>query len=346
MPNSPNMGLVLPTIGVSSGLSWEQAFLANMATIDSHDHSSSDGVQITQSGINLSGDLPLNSNNVTLLRSSRYVPQLTPLAGASDLNCSYVSGVDLWFNDGNGNQIQITSGGAVLATSSGISSGTASAAFSGGVLVVNAAAATPANIQGGSLLLGNNVASSKFLTLSPPSAMAANYGLSLPTIPASQSFLSIDTSGNIAAYTPVSGGIGPGNLAAVTKAVSSSTGGFNTNATSATPVTNASVTVTANGRPVIIYFQPDGSIGSPAAFGIGVASTNGSGTWLLLRDGITIGEGEIAGTTNMFLFSAPGFVFFDSAPTAGSHTYTVKVSVTNSTLTFFATNLVLGAYSL
>ena len=158
------------------------------------------GAQINPAGLNINSDLPMSGNNLTLVRSVRFNVQSLPLSLPADLNCVYVAGIngDLYYNDSAGNQVQITLGGAVNATSSGISSGTASAAFSGGVLVVNADVTTPANIQGASILIGNNLPSSKFITLSAPSAMAANYTVTLPSLPSVTSYLTMDTSGNIA----------------------------------------------------------------------------------------------------------------------------------------------------
>lgn len=200
--NTPNMGLGQPIIGVDTGLTWEQTTNANASTIDQHDHSPGKGAPLSPGSLLINADLPFNNNNAITLRSTRFTAQAAPLSLGSDIGCAYVSGVDLWFNDVNGNQIQITSGGSVNATSSGISSGTASASFTAGVLIVNADVNKPANIQGASILLGNNVANSKYLTLSPPNAMAANFGLVLPTIPAVKSIMAIDASGNITgAYT-------------------------------------------------------------------------------------------------------------------------------------------------
>lgn len=194
---TPNMNLIQSTVAVDSGLVWEQNLNADLAILDGHNHSAGSGVQINPTGLDINSDLTFNANNAIDLRSARFLSQGSPLAGALDLAAVYVSGVDLWFNDVNGNQIQLTAGGAVNATSSGISSGTATASFVSGVLVVNAAPLTPANIQVGSVLLGNNVANSKFLTLSPPSAMAANFSLTLPNVPVASSVMTLDTSGNM-----------------------------------------------------------------------------------------------------------------------------------------------------
>lgn len=203
---SPQMSLVLPTIGVDSGLFWEQSFLSDMSIIDGHNHSPGFGAPINTAAISVNSDFPFNSFNATLLRSARFSSQISPISDAADLGCLYVSGVDLYYNDGNGNQIQITSGAAVNATASGISSGTATASFVASVLTVLSAVNTPASIKGGSLLLGNTgVTGSHYLTLSPPSALASNYGLTLPAIPSQLNIMMLDTSGNMSAPLNVDG---------------------------------------------------------------------------------------------------------------------------------------------
>lgn len=204
---SPNMGLTLSTIAVDSGLAWETNLNLSLTTLDGHTHASGSGVQIQPNGLNINTDLTFQSNQATNLKAALFVNQ-TSLA---TLNALYTVAGELWYNDPTG-AVQITAAGAVNATSSGISSGTASASFSAGTLVVLSAASTPANIQGGSLLLGNNIASSKYLTLSPPNAMASNFTLTLPSLPASQSFVTLDTSGNFSGYAPIAGGLTTSNL--------------------------------------------------------------------------------------------------------------------------------------
>lgn len=206
------MNLIVSSVGTDSGLMWEENLNASLYTIDAHDHTPGKGVQIPPSGLNINASLPMNNNSITGVQSAVLQPQIS----LATLYGIYSIGNDLYFNDGAGNIIRITSGGSVNATSSGISSGTATASFVSSVLVVNAASNKPANIQGGSLLLGNNIVSSNFLTLQPPSAMGANFSLTLPSIPASTSFAQVDTSGNITASVPVSGGITAANIAAGT----------------------------------------------------------------------------------------------------------------------------------
>lgn len=215
--NSPYMGLTISTIGTDTGLQWEQNLNLSLTTIDNHNHASGSGVQITPSGFNINADLPFNSFNATLLRSTRYVSQAAALALGTDLGCiSNIAG-NLYWNNNAGTAVQITSGSSIVGaagTITGLPSGTASAAFSSSTFVFNAATLTPANIQGGSLLLGNNISSSNYLTLAPPNAMASSFGLVLPSVPAANSFLTLDTSGNITGSINVSAGLTHSNLSA------------------------------------------------------------------------------------------------------------------------------------
>jgi len=211
---TPNMNLIQPTIGIDSGLFWEQSSNNNSYILDGHNHSPGYGVQINPSGININADLTFNNtNNLIQVRSVRFQPLNANISNPADIGCLYESVNNLWFNDGLGNQVQITSGGSVNATSSGISSGSATAGFLSSVLVVSSAPNTPANIQAQSILLGNNIANSKYVTLSAPSSLAANYNLILPSIPGSSSFLQIDTAGNITAGPTIAAGIGTSNIA-------------------------------------------------------------------------------------------------------------------------------------
>jgi len=214
---SPNMNLPVPVVGVEPGPNYASDVNNSLTIIDGHTHNVGSGVAITPSAININTDLTFAGQNATTLKTVRFQPQASAIASTSpNVGCLFVAtssgNNELFYNDSSGNQVQITLAGVLNATSSGIASGTASAAFSGGVLVVNAATNTPANIQVASVLLGNNVASSKFLTLSPPNAMGANYSLVLPGIPGSTSFMTLDTSGNMGASISTASGITGSNI--------------------------------------------------------------------------------------------------------------------------------------
>lgn len=374
---TPNLGLVLPTINVDTGLVWEQATNANSTTIDNHDHSPGSGAQIQPSGININSDFTFNNNSATDLTSIVFTPQIS----LSTLTALYVIGADLYYNDGASNVIRMTSGGTVNATSSGISSGTATASFVGSVLVVNAAANTPANIQAGSILIGNNVVNSKFLTLAPPAAMAANYTVTLPPLPASQKFMTLDASGNITAPWAVDNStleisantlqvkaLGIGNaqlgtnsvsagkiqdgvvtnpkLAALGQQISGSSGAFTTTSTSFIDVTNLSVTITVTGRPVYIGLIAATNNSS----GVTIEPSTGAQTLVfgiirILKDGSLIASGQwnISGASSTLLSlttSLAGFCYIDLA-SAGTYTYKIQAEAgTSSRITIGNTRLI------
>lgn len=202
---SPNMNLPVPVPSVDPGPDWATNIVACLGAtgggIDSHNHSSGQGVQINPNGININADLPFNNNNGTQYRSVRFTAQGSPLSTASDVGCLYESGVDLYYNDGSGNQVRITQSGSVTGatgTITGLPSGTASASFSGGTFTFQSATNTPATMSFGSVLIGQETSTPKFVTIEASGSQSANYSVTLPiSLPSAASNLAIDTSGNL-----------------------------------------------------------------------------------------------------------------------------------------------------
>ncbi len=199
---SPNMSLVLPGVGQTPGPTWATDLNNSLTLIDQHNHTSGYGVPIPSSGISINADLTLNNNNLIDIKSLRMAPQ-SILAGPSDLDCLFVNGVDLYYNDGLGNHVRITQSGGVAGSPGSISNLTspASASYVSGnaTFVWQSAANTPANMDNASVILRNLAANSFGLTLNPPAAMGADYDLTLPVLPASQKIMTLDASGNMAA---------------------------------------------------------------------------------------------------------------------------------------------------
>lgn len=242
---TPNMNLPNPVPGKDNGPDYANNLEQSLNIVDAHNHTPGNGVQIPTSGLNINSNMPFNNFQATDVQAILFSAQ----SSLASLLSLYTIGNDLYFNDGASNVVQITSGGTVNATSSGISSGSATASFSSSILVVNAAANTPANIQVGSILLGNNIANSKFLTLSPPNAMAANYNLVLPSLPVSQSFMTLDSSGNMATpvvYPLVAAGIANATITATQISASAGIAGSQLSASAGIVGTQlASQTITA-----------------------------------------------------------------------------------------------------
>lgn len=207
MPNiniSPNMNLPIPVIGVDPGPDWAINVNASLTLIDQHTHASGSGIQVTPAGLNINSDLAINGNNLTLVRTTRFQSQVSVIPASSpDLECLYVSGVDLYYNDGSGNQVRMTQGGVVTGAAGSITGlvSPASASYNSGsdTFIWQSASSTPANMDFGSAIFRNITANSNGITISPPNALGSNYTLTLPTLPSVQSFMTLDNSGNIAA---------------------------------------------------------------------------------------------------------------------------------------------------
>lgn len=197
------MNLPIPVPGATIGPEWAEDINNCLLIIDGHMHAPNYGVQVTPSGLNINADLTFNDNNATQLRTTRFMVQSAALGTASDIGCVYVTGVDLYFNDINGNQIQITQNGGVAGSPGSISNLTSPASASYVALsqtfVWQSDVNTPANMDAGSYIFRNITASSNGITVSAPNALGSNYTLTLPTLPATQSFMTLDASGNIAA---------------------------------------------------------------------------------------------------------------------------------------------------
>lgn len=200
--NSPNMNLPIPVVGVDSGPQYAQSIDNCLTIIDGHTHISGSGVPITTAAININANLPMNNFSLISIAALTLTTQTITPSNQS----VYVSGVDLYYIDGNGNNIRVTQSGSVTGsagTITGLPSGTASASYGSSTFVFQSATNTAANIDAGSFILRNNTANSFGLTLAPPTAMGANYALTLPAVPASTSIMQLDTSGNMLAALTV-----------------------------------------------------------------------------------------------------------------------------------------------
>lgn len=193
---TPNMNLIVPGVGLTSGPQYAVDLNNTLTIIDGHNHSPGNGVAIGPSGLNISSDLTFNSNSLTNAKSVQFTPNLAPL---SSLGSIYESGVDLYYTDGNGNQIRITQSGNVAGSSGSITGLVAPASATyvamNSTFVWQSNANTPANMDFGSAIFRNVVANSKGVTVQAAAALAADYTLTLPLLPPSLSLLTLDNTG-------------------------------------------------------------------------------------------------------------------------------------------------------
>lgn len=344
---SPNMSLPVPGVGQTDGPQYATDVNSSLNIIDAHDHSAGQGVPVTPSGLDINTDLSIGGNNLTLARSLRFSEQSAPLAGATDLACIYAAGVDLYYNDGNGNQIRITQSGGIVGTPGSISGlvspATATYVPSSSTFVWESNAATAANMDFASAILRNSTASSFGLTLTPPT-LSSNYTITLPTIPVSQKIMSMDSSGHmLTTYTVDNstieissnviqvkdGGITKPKLAALGQVV----GTANTQTTGSGSFTSMglSITITTSGRPVFIGMLGSSSTSpTPCMFVQRNGSSTGiEGDFAIIRDAVSTVciqtlSNEFASGSGLYRVKIPtGALWAIDPVSAGTYSYNV-----------------------
>lgn len=360
MPNtnpSANMLLPVPVVGVDPGPQYATDVNNCLTLVDQHDHSTGKGVQVTPAGLNINADLSFNNNNLISARSLRMQVQPGVLTLGTDLICFYAVGVDAYYNDGNGNNVRLTQGGAVAGSPGSIANlvSPASASYNSGnsTFVWQSAANTPANMDGASFIFRNLTANSKGLTLQPPSAMGVDYAITLPALPGTTLPISLDSSGVMSTGQITTAQVAPAAITTsliATQAITQSllaarptgstvaAGGVGTSASlgnasfNSTPFIDMgiSVTITTTGRPVYIGFINDGTAislcQSNAANSVRVFFTRDSGV-------TSVGGYTFENGTSSFSIPVSSFSTIDF-PTAGTYTYTAQVSVSSVAVAF------------
>lgn len=375
--SSTAMNMPIPVVGLAPGPDWASYLNNCLNIIDQHTHSSGSGNPITPDGLSISGDLSFQQNNATFLRTIRFSAQASTLSGASDVGCAYVSGVDLYFNDANGNIVRITQSGGVAGSPGSIANLTspASASYSAGTqtFVWQSGANIPANLDAGSVVVRNLTAGSNGITISPPNALGASYVLTLPASPpVSTKIVTIDSSGALSGSYDVDNStlevssntlqvknagittgkyadqsVTPIKLAARQFVLSSGSGSYsliNTYGTTFNAVTNLSVSITTTGRPIKLEIVPDVGASSAAYF-----SCTGSGATPIVqffRGSTGLGTMTYAQSAN-YPASALGMLDTGVVSSAGTYTYTLQVRMNGAgSNAINCVNLCLLAYEL
>lgn len=117
---TPNMNLELPVPTVTLGPEWAIELNAAFDVIDLHDHSSGFGVSIKPAGLDIDSDLDFQSNRAFNLKSSKYTDQTATLTGALNASSVYSKSGDLWYTNGSGVAVQLTSGSSIISAPSSV----------------------------------------------------------------------------------------------------------------------------------------------------------------------------------------------------------------------------------
>lgn len=129
--------------------------------------------------------------------------------------------------------------------------------------------------------------------------------------------------------------------------ISTSSNAFtHTGDTNDTDVTNATVTITTTGRPVLIWAQSDGSTNRSR---IGCLSDAGGDrtTAFKIKRGVTlISETSVNAMASTTATCPPGALLTLDAVAAGTYTYKLQVAVDNALATAYAQYVVLVAFEL
>jgi hypothetical protein len=213
---SPNMQLIVPTVGQEAGPTYALDINSSLSLIDQHDHSPGKGVQITPAGIDINTTLAFNNNSASNLSLVSFVAGSSPASTIQALSVAPASSInELWYTDSNGTQTQITKNGTVNVIASSIPG----ESYSGGTFIwtqtQSSLPTTPANFDIGSITLRPNTAgTTNGITLTPPGSISSAYTITLPSLPVTNpAFLTISTAGVVSATPSTVGGITASNIA-------------------------------------------------------------------------------------------------------------------------------------
>ena len=114
MPITDYMNLTLPTVSTTLGPEWATELNTALEVVSEHDHTSGKGKKVPTAGLDINANLNFQSKKAYGLFSSQFSDNATPLTGASNASSVSVSSGNLYFTNGAGNSIQITSGGSLV----------------------------------------------------------------------------------------------------------------------------------------------------------------------------------------------------------------------------------------
>jgi hypothetical protein len=243
------MNLTLPVVSQTPGPTWASEINDDLSIIDAHNHAGS-GALVPVAGLDINADLSLDTHALTNVTKVALLDQ----GSNSTVNSVYAVSGNLWWKNGSGTAVQITSGGSVNvggAGSIGGITGSAAVNYDSPTLSFEFIdqSGNPASLVG-NVFVGSSVTLG---TASITASGAGTYAINLPTaLPVSStSFLTCTTGGQLG-YTSQANGITRQMQAAVgqTIGVYQSDGPFNTSSNVLLPIV-----ITTTGRPVCVGLQ-------------------------------------------------------------------------------------------
>lgn len=117
-----NMNLTLPVVTVTLGPQWATELNAALEVIDEHDHTSGKGKRVPIAGLNINADLNFSNYKISNLYSVQLNSNTSALSGASNASSLSVTNGDLYFTNGSGVAVQLTSGGSPVSVPASVQS--------------------------------------------------------------------------------------------------------------------------------------------------------------------------------------------------------------------------------
>lgn len=382
MPLSPNMNLPIPVPSQTGGPQYALDEQSCFQQIDSHNHTPGQGSLIPLNALNINQNLSMSGYSITSLKSLQLQNQAISPGSSSlymSGNDLYFSDGTGAFNVQitSGNSVAVS--GAV--GFSGLPSGTASAAYLSvlGTFRFQSATNTAATLDVGPIKTRNTLAGSNYISLNAPNPLAGSYDIVLPAnAPLSNKILQMGATGAIynsldvdnstlqivgnsiqvanAGITQTqlaNNSVGTNQIinANVTRVklgplgqqVSASSGVFAVSPKGSwVDIPNLTITITTNGRPVVLCLNPDGT-GNPSSLQIGTGAGGGaSGLIRFLRDGNEVSQQKIGASIASSNVTYPSTtVSCIDVPAAGTHTYKVQAQIYNGAGYTFDVNLVI-----
>jgi hypothetical protein len=264
---TPNMALTLPVVSQTPGPTWASEINADLSLIDSHNHTSGNGALVPVAGLDINADLSLDTHALT------DVTKVVLLNGASATsNSVYAVAGNLWWTNGGGTPVQITSGNAVNVGGSGSIGGmilNCAVVYSSGLLSYAFFDETGAKAS----LICDSISLDQTV-LSPSGSVS----LTLPsTVPAGNSFVVGSSTGATSATLSLvsqTGYVTKDMQAPATISIQSPQTSLSAVTSSFTDLTNP-ITITTSGRPVFIGVMGGNSLSSSFELEPGSPSTTG-----------------------------------------------------------------------
>ena len=111
---TPDMNLELPVVSNTLGPAWAAMVNEAFETVSEHDHTSGKGKRITQAALEFTDDVDMQNQRVINTPALKLNNQAVTLAGTGNEGSVYEVLGNLWWTNGSGVAVQITSAGSVV----------------------------------------------------------------------------------------------------------------------------------------------------------------------------------------------------------------------------------------